>query len=86
MFDKNGYPLYKQKDPEFAKAMKTQYQKLNIPIEFDPSIKAMAMLRENKQAASKEDIRRGYSPVGDFERSAKFGLTDASSQNQKVDD
>ena len=52
-----------------------------MPADFDPSVKAMAMLRDNKQAASKEDVRHGYSPVG-LDESPKFGNTDASPNNK----
>ena len=62
MFDKNGQPLYKQEGPKFTKAMKSQYSHINIPVVYDSKVTKLGDVREH--AASKEDVRRGYSPVG----------------------
>ena len=47
--------------------MRKKYKKMNFPAKFDPSIKAMEILMENKHAASKEDFDHNYSPVGDMD-------------------
>lgn len=64
MFDKNGQPLYKQEGPKFTKAMKSQYSHINIPVVYDQQVRTFGATRDGKHAASKEDVTRGYSPVG----------------------
>ena len=55
---------------------------VNIPVaivESDPSVKVLAMLKENnKHTASKENVRHGYSPIGDSSHSLTFNIAGAS--------
>ena len=58
---------------------------MNIPPKFDPSVKAMKILMENKHAASKEDLEHNYSPVGDMDKSLRVGDIESSPKNIQTD-